>query len=129
MKGNNEHQSDFKKAPYLKVCKLTNQQMKNLIGLNVGTGFRQRIYEAIGGKNGCHHLVDLTLEMAKSLNQFIPKEFMFHLGDYIDDASALRKKILESYPPAKDMCWAYNIANDHLFTKDVKCGLQPDLVI
>ena len=122
-------EADFKKAPYVGVCRHTNQRMENLVGLNVGKGFRERVYEAIGGKNGCHHLVDLTLEMAKSITQFIPKELSFPIGDYIGNAPLLREKILESYPPVRDMCWAYNVGNNHLFTKEIKCGLQEDLVI
>ena len=49
--------------------------------------------------------------------------------EYIEDAPLLRKTILENYPPIKDMCWAYNAENDHLFTKEIKCGLQEDLII
>ena len=122
-------EADFKRAPYLKVCRQTRKNMANIVGLKAYGGFAKKVTDALGGKNGCPHLVDQSLEMAKSLAQFISKSYDFPIEDYIDDASLLRKTILESYPMIGDMCWAYNVENDHLFTKDVRCGLQTDLVI
>jgi len=120
---------EFRRAPYVAVCRQLNKKMARLVGLKVGGGFTEKVIEIIGGKDGCHHLVDHTLEMAKSLAQFIEKSRNFPLGDYIEDAQLMREKVLESFPEIKDYCWAYNLENDHLFTKDVKCGLQEDLVI
>lgn len=122
-------EADFKKAPYVLVCKQLSQKMKNLTGLRVNGGFTERVIKAIGGKDGCHHLVDHALEMAKSLAQFIDKSYDFPMGEYLDDAPLMRKKVLDVYPQIKDYCWAYNVKNDHLFTKEVKCGLQEDLVV
>jgi len=126
-------EADFKKAPYVKVCRQTGQRMKNLIGIglnnNMEKGLTEAVIEAVGGKNGCSHLVDHTLEMAKTLVQFIDKSYNFPIGKYIDDAPTMRKKVLEVYPQIKDMCWAYKDGNDHLFTSDIRCGLQEDLVI
>lgn len=68
-------------------------------------------------------MVDQLLEMAKCLAQFISKSLNFPIEDDINDASLLSKTILESYPMMGDMCWAYSIENDHLFTKNVRCGL------
>ena len=125
-----EHaEADFKKAPYVGVCRQTSQKMENLKGLEINRGFTEKVMTALGGKVGCHHLVDQALEMAKSLAQFIDKSYDFPIRDYIEDAPLLRRKVLEAYPEIGDMCWAYNVKNDHLFTKDIKCGLQPDLVI
>jgi len=123
--------ADFKKAPYVEVCKLMSNKMKNIVGLKINHGFTQRIIEILGGESGCHHLVDHVLEMAKSLAQFIDKSSPLPLPfkEYIEDAPLLRKTILNQYPKVKNMCWAYNIENNHLFTKKVKCGLQSELVI
>ena len=122
---------DFKKAPYVKVCRQTGQRMKNLIGLttNKGMGLTEAVIEAVGGKDGCPHLVDHTLEMAKTLIQFIDKSYNFPIEEYLEDAPLIRRKVLEVYPLIKDTCWAYKEGNDCLFTKDIKCGLQADLVI
>lgn len=122
-------EADFKKAPYVAVCRQLSQKMADLIGLKVNRGFTERVIEVIGGGNGCHHLVDHTLEMAKSIAQFIDKSRNFPMRDYIDDAPLMREKVLEVYPEIENYCWAYSAGNDHLFTKDVKCGLQEDLVI
>ncbi|HCX90264.1 MAG: hypothetical protein COW04_00525 [Deltaproteobacteria bacterium CG12_big_fil_rev_8_21_14_0_65_43_10] len=122
-------EADFKKAPYLGVCRQTSQKMANLVGIKINSGFTERIIESVGGKDGCHHLVDQTLEMAKSMAQFIDNSYNFPIREYIEDAALMRKKVLEVYPQIKDMCWAYKVGNDHLFTKDIKCGLQEDLVI
>ena len=122
-------EADFKKAPYLGVCRQTSQKMTNLVGLKINSGFTEKVIEAVGGKDGCHHLVDQTLEMAKSLAQFIDKSYNLPLREYIEDAALMRKKVLEVYPQIKDMCFAYKAGNNHLFTKNIKCGLQPDLMI
>ena len=122
-------EADFKKAPYVGVCRQTSQKMANLIGIKINRGFTKRVIESVGGKDGCHQLVDQTLEMAKIMVQFIDKYYNFPIREYIEDAALMRKKVLEVYPQIKDMCWAYKVGNDHLFTKDIKCGLQEDLVI
>jgi len=122
-------EADFRRAPYVGVCRQTSNLMKNLIGLKIRSKFTQKVIEAIGEKKGCHHLVDLTLEMPKGLMQFLVKSQNLPLKEYINDASMLREKILEAYPQITDMCWAYNGKNQHLFTKDTKCGLQEDLAI
>ena len=122
-------EADIKKAPYAKVCKLVTQKMENLIGLRVDRGFTEKVVAVLGGEKGCPHLVDQTLEMAKSLAQFIDKSTNFPLGDYLEDAPLMREKVFEAFPSVKNMCWAYNVENNHLFTKDVKCGLQEDLII
>ena len=122
-------EADFKKAPYVGVCRKTRQKMTSLSGLQIGKGFTEKVIEAVGGKDGCHHLVDQTLEMAKSLAQFIDQSFQFPFREYIEDAARMRKKVLEVYPQIGDMCFAYNVGNDHLFTEEIKCGLQEDLVI
>jgi hypothetical protein len=124
-------EGEFKRAPYVKVCGQTVQRMKNLIGINTnrGMGLTEAVIEAVGGKDGCPHLVDHTLEMAKTLIQFIDKSYNFPVGEYIEDAPLMRKKVNEVYPQIKDTCWAYKDGNAHLFTKDVKCGLQADLVV
>ena len=125
-----EHaEADFKKAPYVEVCRQTNERMKELKGVQVDRGFTAAVIEILGGKEGCHHLVDQALEMAKSLAQFIDKSYEFPIDDYIDDAPLIRRKVLEVYPQIGDMCWAYNVGNDHLFSREIKCGLQPDLII
>jgi hypothetical protein len=67
--------------------------------------------------------------MAKTLIQFIDKSYNFPLEEYIENAPLMRERVNEVYPQIKDTCWAYKEGNAHLFTGDVKCGLQPDLVI
>ncbi len=122
-------EADFKRAPYLGVCKLMSKKMDNLKGIKLDHGFTQKVVNAIGGGKGCHHLVDQTLEMAKSLSQFIDKAYNIPINDLLDNAPLLREKVLDVYPEAKNMCWAYNLDNNHLFTKDIKCGLKGDLII
>ena len=80
-------EADFKKAPYLGVCRQTSQKMANLVGIKINSGFTERIIESVGGKDGCHHLVDQTLEMAKSMAQFIDNSCNFPIREYIEDAA------------------------------------------
>jgi len=122
-------EADFRRAPYVGVCKQISHKMKNLVGRKINRGFTETVIEVLGGKDGCHHLVDQTLEMARSLVQFLDKSDNFPLKDYIDEAPLMRKKVLERYPGVKNMCWAYMEGNEYLFTKDIRCGLQEDLII
>ncbi|MDY6967988.1 MAG: DUF2889 domain-containing protein [Spirochaetota bacterium] len=120
---------DFKRAPYVDVCSLVSKRIEHVIGLKIGKGFNNKVIETLGGKDGCHHLIDLTIEMAKGLSQFINRSKNFIINDYIDDASVIREKVYEVYPDAKNMCWAYNTDNDHLYSKKIKCGLRDELAI
>ncbi|MFH2011857.1 MAG: DUF2889 domain-containing protein [Pseudomonadota bacterium] len=122
-------EANFQKAPYVEVCCQTSQKMANLVGLKIRRGFAEKVNERIGGECGCHHLVDITLEVARSMAQFIDNPQNLPLSDYIEDAGLIRNKIFEIYPKIKNMCFAYNIQNDHLFTKEVKCGLKADLML
>ena len=122
-------EADFKRAPYLEVCRQVRGVMSNLGGLKIDNGFTRKAIRAVGGKNGCYHLLDQVLEMAKALSQFIDRSINLPLAEYIDDTPKLREKVLEIYPGAKNMCFAYNIKNNHLVTKDIKCGLKESLII
>lgn len=121
--------ASFQRAPYIKVCSHAKEKMTNLENIKINNGFSETVIKALGGKNGCYHLVDQALEMAKSLYQFIDKSYNIPFAEYIDNASLFREKVLDLYPGIEGMCMAYNTENNHLFTKDVKCGLMEDLVI
>jgi hypothetical protein len=121
--------ASFQRAPYLKVCSHASQRMCNLENIQINKGFSETVIKSLGGKNGCYHLVDQALEMAKCLYQFIDREYDIPFSKYIDNAPLFREKVLAVYPGIQGMCLSYNTENNHLFTKDVKCGLMEDLVI
>lgn len=121
--------ASFQRAPYLKVCSHAGEKMKNLKDIKINNGFTETVIKSLGGKNGWYHLVDQALEMAKSLYQFIDKSYNIPFSGYIDNAPLFREKVLALYPDIKGMCMAYNTENNHLFTKDVRCGLMEALVI
>ncbi len=49
-------EADFKKAPYVGVCRQTSKKMKELIGLRINGEFAEKVIGVVGGKDGCHHL-------------------------------------------------------------------------
>jgi hypothetical protein len=124
-----EAHASFQRAPYLKVCSHAEKKMSNLKDMQINNGLTETVIKSLGGKNGCYHLVDLTLEMAKCLYQFIDKSYDIPFSKYIDNAPLFREKVLAVYPGIEGMCLSYNTDNNHLFTNDVKCCLMEDLVI
>jgi len=124
-----EASASFKRAPYLKVCSHAQKKMSNLKDIKINNGFTETVIRALGGNNGCYHLVDQVLEMAKCLHQFIDKSYEIPFAEHLDNAPLFREKVLAVYPGIDGMCLSYNTNNNHLFTKDVKCGLMEALVI
>ncbi len=122
-------EADFKRAPYLGVCKLIKKKMSDLEGIKLDKNFTKNVVNAVGGGKGCFHLVDQVMEMAKSLSQFIDNSYNILINELLDNAPLLKEKVFDVYPGARNMCWAYNLDNNHLFTRDIKCGLKAELVI
>ena len=60
-------------GPYL-ICPLGAQNIKNLIGLKIGAGWKRRVQTAIGGPSGCTHITELTGPMATTAYQTIGGE-------------------------------------------------------
>ena len=52
------------KSPF-KICHLTLNRMRNVVGLKIERGIHGRLVEAIGRAEGCTHMVDLTMEAVR----------------------------------------------------------------
>ena len=52
------------KSPF-KICQLTLNNMKNVVGLKIERGIHGRLVDAIGRAEGCTHMVDLTMEAVR----------------------------------------------------------------
>ncbi|MDA8229501.1 MAG: DUF2889 domain-containing protein [Desulfitobacterium hafniense] len=50
-------------------CKITQELVKNLIGITFTRDIRKQIVTAIGRDKGCTHLTDLTIECVKAFKQ------------------------------------------------------------
>lgn len=51
----------MKRVPY-SICYQPLSRMAQLVGMQVERGLYQRVKEAVGGPQGCVHLVDLTMD-------------------------------------------------------------------
>ena len=60
-------------GPY-QICPQGAQNIKNLIGLKIGAGWKRRVQTAIGGPSGCTHITELTGPMATTAYQTIGGE-------------------------------------------------------
>ena len=59
---------EFRRVPHTD-CGQTQKLINNLVGVNLNSNVRKQIQVAVGLKNGCTHLTDLTLECVKGLLQ------------------------------------------------------------
>ena len=55
-------------GPYA-ICPLANDIFENLIGLQIGPGWRRKVQAAIGGRNGCTHITELLGPVATVVYQ------------------------------------------------------------
>ena len=55
-------------GPYA-VCPLANDVFKNIIGLQIGSGWRRKVHAAIGGPFGCTHITELLGPVATVVYQ------------------------------------------------------------
>ena len=45
-------------GPYA-ICPIANAVFRNLVGLQIGPGWRRKVQSAIGGQHGCTHITEL----------------------------------------------------------------------
>ena len=50
-------------GPY-EICPLANKVFHNLVGLQIGPGWRRKVQAAIGGRHGCTHITELLGSVA-----------------------------------------------------------------
>ena len=56
------------KVPY-KICLKTAPKIKKLKGVKIQEGFYNKVKDAIGGPEGCMHLIDLIMDTARGVFQ------------------------------------------------------------
>ncbi|AFQ46441.1 DUF2889 domain-containing protein [Desulfosporosinus meridiei] len=59
---------EFRRAPHTD-CAETQKRIPKLVGINLNKNVRRQVQAAVGLKEGCTHITDLTLECVKSLMQ------------------------------------------------------------
>ncbi|QAT17557.1 hypothetical protein BU251_07420 [Candidatus Velamenicoccus archaeovorus] len=67
------------------VCRVPFDRLVGLRGVAVGRGFRQKVKKAIGGDQGCIHLVDLIHEIAQGIVALLRKAQMTPDGKEMKD--------------------------------------------
>ncbi|HBV86654.1 DUF2889 domain-containing protein [Desulfosporosinus sp.] len=59
---------EFRRYPHTD-CVETQQRINSLIGINLNGNVRKQVQSAVGLKDGCTHLTELTIECVKGLMQ------------------------------------------------------------
>ncbi len=82
------------------LCLEVSTMMKGLTGLRLEKGVRRSIQEVIGGKQGCSHLYDLTMDSMNALVQasgfcLLPTEMPF--DEKMEIIKKLNKGICHTY--------------------------------
>jgi hypothetical protein len=81
-------------------CKEVEDSLKPLRGMKINAGFTERVRAAVGGKQGCTHLVALLLAMAPVTIQGI----FATIGEKPADPALFSEPILKVL---KDTCWTW----------------------
>lgn len=83
---------EFRRSPH-SDCSETQKRIKRLEGINLNKNVRKQIQTAVGQKDGCTHLTDLTLECVKGLMQASYQ--LMHLTMREDQVNEFVEKYLE----------------------------------
>ena len=67
------------------VCRIPFNRLAELKGLKIERGFRQKVKKAIGGDQGCIHLLDLIHEIAQGIVALLRKAKMTPDGKEMKD--------------------------------------------
>lgn len=90
----------MERVPY-PVCRKPLERVPLLNGVRVERGLRRRVTRAVGGPQGCVHLVDLFMEGVRLAIQAVVVVWTQHLPP--DEAESLRRDVLGgvciAYPP------------------------------
>jgi len=82
---------EFRRYPH-KDCVETQERIKRLLGINLNRNVRKQVQTAVGLKNGCTHLTELTLECVKGLMQATYQ--LMHLTMQEDQVNELIEQFL-----------------------------------
>lgn len=61
-------QGELRRSPH-QDCRETQERIQGLVGINLKKNVRKQVLTAVGLKNGCTHITDLTLECVKGVIQ------------------------------------------------------------
>jgi hypothetical protein len=61
-------------SPFEGVCGSITQRYGSLAGTRVGSGFRRRVLQLVGGQNGCTHMTELLIGMGTAVMQTLAGE-------------------------------------------------------
>ena len=99
------------------ICPEVLPNFQRLVGSRIGGGFAKLVREAVGGKQGCTHIVDMLSQMATvALQTKIPPQARAArdraLGRPVADAAGTRSPWADAgaggKPPVLDTCYAWS---------------------
>ena len=99
-------QSDW--VPYPGHCDSFGDAYRQLIGLNLGRGFRHAVLERLGGTQGCTHLTELTSVLPTAVIQAFAGE-IYRPRDEAHEPDAADHQEAEKRPFQLDRCRALRV--------------------
>ena len=104
--------SEVRNGPFTAVCNMTHPNMAKLIGMRVARGFTQQARAAVGGRDGCHRVSELLVEIAQAAYQLhfvrhfsgLPRE----VREAEDDPLKRRQAVLDAIPGMRNTCFSYS---------------------
>ena len=93
-------------GPY-RICPKGADNIKGLIGLTIGPGWKRKVQQAIGGPKGCTHITELMGPMATTAFQTLYGEKAKAKREAGKETAHARTNISTPLPSLTDTCIAY----------------------
>ena len=93
-------------GPY-RICPKGADNIKGLIGLTIGPGWKRKVQQAIGGPKGCTHITELMGPMATTAFQTLYGEKAKAKREAGKETAHGRTNISTPLPSLTDTCIAY----------------------
>ena len=93
-------------GPY-QICPKGAENIKGLIGLTIGPGWKRKVQQAIGGPKGCTHITELMGPMATTAFQTLYGEKAKANRESGEDTSLGQSNISTPLPSLTNSCIAY----------------------
>ncbi len=103
--------ASIEKAPYGAICKETESLMDALVGVRIEPGMNRKVGRLLGGPQGCTHLVDMVMDLAKAFFQINFMETYFKYPgrfESLGNDHQRRVDVIANVAPARNSCWALN---------------------
>lgn len=81
-------------TPEVPECMKTKDLIKGLKGLGFGDRYLFKVFKRIGGKNGCQHLLELAIEIARALTNLKVGEYLKPKKSLLNNSISVSNNLL-----------------------------------